>query len=198
MRKEPSQDKEANVRTFICIDIPAEIKLRMEKLQATLRSAGGQVSWTRPNNIHLTLKFLGNVPAARVAAVCSGVRTACQGIGSFKVTVSGAGCFPSPRSPRVLWVGLAKAPELVSLYESVEDAMSSLGFDRETRTFSPHLTIGRLRSRENAQRLGELITSIGFESETFEAREVIVMRSSLKPTGAIYTPLDVIPLGTHL
>jgi RNA 2',3'-cyclic 3'-phosphodiesterase len=194
--REPDKDTESLVRTFICIDIPASIKTRMEDLQVKLRRAGGQVSWVRPSNIHLTIKFLGNVAAARLAAVCEGVTRATHTISHFQLGVSGAGAFPSARSPRVLWVGLAEtAPDLQLLYENVEDEMFRLGFPRESRPFSPHLTIGRLKSRENAQRLGEMITAIGFESEGFDAREVIVMRSSLRPTGAIYTPIEIIRIG---
>jgi RNA 2',3'-cyclic 3'-phosphodiesterase len=191
----PSQEKEPTIRTFICIDIPGNIKLQMEALQTKLRAAGGQVSWVKPANVHLTLKFLGNVAEHRIVQVCSAVRRAARVTGPFAIEVGGAGGFPSSRAPRVLWVGLAKSPpELLALYKSVEDELYSLGFDRETRGFSPHLTIGRLRSQQNARQLGDLITAMGFEPETFEAPEVIVMRSNLKPTGAIYTPIDVVPL----
>jgi len=195
MNPRPSQEKEPTTRTFICIDIPSNIRLRIEGLQTKLGAAGGQVSWVKPANVHLTLKFLGNVAEHRIVEVCSAVRRAARVTGPFAIEVGGAGGFPSSRAPRVLWVGLVKSPpELLALYKSLEDELFSLGFKREARGFSPHLTIGRLRSTQNARQLGDLVTATGFEAETFEAREVIVMRSNLKPTGAIYTPIQIIPL----
>ncbi|HEY6333307.1 MAG TPA: RNA 2',3'-cyclic phosphodiesterase [Blastocatellia bacterium] len=194
--KESDKERDDSVRTFICIDIPGSIKARIEELQGKLRQVGGQVSWVKSSNIHLTIKFLGNVPTSQVAAVCEGVRRAAGSVNPFRVEVSGSGGFPSSRSPSVLWVGLAEsAPELQRLYENVEYEMFRLKFPRESRPFSPHLTIGRLRTRENAQRLGEMITAVGFDPEGFDAREVIVMRSNLKPTGAIYTPIETLPIG---
>lgn len=189
------KENEPHLRVFICIDIPESIKTRLASLQSCLKSTGGEVSWVKPANIHLTLKFLGNVAQSRIAAVCDAVRQAAEVSGPFELEVGGAGGFPSSRAPRVLWVGLTDLPpDLVRLYNAVEDRMFKLGFEREGRKFSPHLTIGRLRSQQNARQLGERITASGFEPEQFSATEVIVMRSNLKPTGAVYTPLEIIPL----
>src|SRR5688572_8130706 len=138
------------IRTFICIEIPESIKERIGQLQEALRPIKAQVSWTKPSNIHLTLKFLGGVPASRVEGVRKAVERAASGISPFEVEVSGTGCFPSPRSPRVLWVGLSQLPEaLKQLSAKLEDELERLGFAREKRKFSPHLTIGRLRAPNN-------------------------------------------------
>jgi 2'-5' RNA ligase len=183
------------VRTFICLEIPALIKERISRLQDTLRQIEAQISWTRPENIHLTLKFLGNIEASRIDRVGKALKIAANGIPSFEVTVSGAGCFPSARSPRVLWVGSSNTPEpLQRLYSNIEDELSRVGFDREKRKFSPHLTIGRVRTPHNSARVAESLIAAGFESEPFTAREVILMRSDLNPSGSIYTPQNVIPL----
>lgn len=183
------------VRTFICIEIPESIKARIDKLQQTLRQTEAVVSWTKPANIHLTLKFLGGVKASRINSTTKALSRATNGIGPFEVQVGGAGCFPSPRSPRVLWVGISNVPEqLRQLYSNMEDELTREGFPREKRKFSPHLTIGRIREPRNSARLAEVLIAGGFESEAFLAKEVILMRSDLKPTGSIYTPQAVIRL----
>lgn len=183
------------VRTFICIEIPDSIKQRIERLQEDLRPIKAQVSWTKPANIHLTLKFLGNVEAPRIDRVHKAVERAAAGIGPFDVEVEGAGCFPSARNPRVLWIGLSRIPEaLKQLSARIEDELAREAFPAEKRKFSPHLTIGRVREPRNAGIVAEALIASGFASEAFEATEVIVMRSDLKPTGSIYTPQAVVKL----
>ena len=196
-KKHPARDKEPTdvIRTFICIEIPQSIKERIHTLQEILRQIDAQISWTKPSNIHLTLKFLGGVEAARIERVKKALERAASGIGPFEVEVSGSGCFPSARNPRVLWVGFSNVPErLQQLYSNLEDELAREGLEREKRKFSPHLTIGRIRTPHNAARVAEALTAAGFESETFTATEVILMRSDLKPTGSIYTPQAVLGL----
>ncbi|HEY7911998.1 MAG TPA: RNA 2',3'-cyclic phosphodiesterase [Blastocatellia bacterium] len=177
------------VRTFICIEIPETIKQRIERLQATIKTAGAQVSWTKPSNIHLTLKFLGDVAASRIKEVEAAVRLAAGQVTEFEIEVGGAGCFPNTRNPRVLWVGLIALPEALSrLQRLMEDELEAKGFPRDSKRFSPHLTIGRVRSPERAREAVERLIAEGFEAERFVAHEVIVMRSDLKPTGSVYTP----------
>ena len=194
-RNEASREhRRANIiRTFICIEIPASIKERIDRLQNTLREIEAQVSWTKASNIHLTLKFLGDVETARINRVLKAVERASTGISPFEVEVSGAGCFPSPRSPRVLWVGIPVVPEaLKHLYANIERELAREGFPREKRAFSPHLTIGRIRTSHNSALVADALIATGFTPETFDATEVIVMRSDLKPTGSIYTHQGVI------
>jgi RNA 2',3'-cyclic 3'-phosphodiesterase len=189
-------EKKDTVRTFICIEIPDSISERIGNLQTQLKAIDAQVSWTRPSNIHLTLKFLGAVEATRIQNVARAVQRAVAGINEFEIEVGGAGCFPSPRNPRVLWIGFSEVPDaLRQLYSNLEDELDREGFAREKRRFSPHLTIARLRGPKNATQLAELLIESGFTAERFTASEVIVMRSDLKPTGSIYTPRAVIKLG---
>jgi 2'-5' RNA ligase len=184
-----------SVRTFICIEIPETIKRRIDRLQATIKSVGAQVSWTKPSSIHLTLKFLGDVAASRIKDVEAAVRLAALRVAEFEIEVGGAGCFPNSRNPRVLWVGLTAVPEaLRRLQLSIEAELEAGGFPREPKRFSPHLTIGRVRSPEHAREAAERLIAEGFEAERFLAREVIVMRSDLKPTGSLYTPQAIIEL----
>lgn len=183
------------VRTFISIDLPESIKSRLDGLQKMLREIEAQVSWTKPSNIHLTLKFLGNVEASRIENISKAVGVAARGIRPFEIEISGSGCFPSPRKPRVLWVGFSNMPEpLKHLHSNIENELARVGFPPETRSFSPHLTIGRIRMPHNSTRVAEALISQGFEAEGFTAREVNVMRSDLRPTGSIYTVQGVIHL----
>jgi 2'-5' RNA ligase len=183
------------IRTFIAVEIPESIKSRIERLQEPLRQIEAKVSWTKPSNIHLTLKFLGGVEASRIERVSRAVERAAGGIAPFEVEIGGTGCFPSPQSPRVLWVGLPDVPEaLRQLYANLESELEREGFPPEKRRFSPHLTIGRLRAQHNASAVAEALIASGFEPETFKATEVVVMRSDLKPTGSIYTRQAIIKL----
>jgi len=193
--KPPAAEGKELIRTFVCIEIPDSIKQKMEDLENRLRRIDAQVSWVKPSNVHLTLKFLGGVAADMIEAVSAAVKRSARATTTFELEVQGTGCFPSPRSPRVFWVGLGSLPEaLVQLYTSLEQELARLGFEREKRRFAPHLTIGRLRTPRNGAELAQKLIDIGFESEKFVAREVVVMRSQLKPTGSIYTPLSSSPL----
>ena len=190
-----SEAKKDTIRTFVCIEIPDSIRARIGRLQTTLEDFDCQVSWTKPTNIHLTLKFLGAVEPSRIPRVCNAVERAATGIERFEIEVRGTGCFPSPRSPRVLWIGIPELPEpLKRLCDHLEDELALEGFDRENRKFSPHLTIGRLRTPKNAMQLAEGLLASDFKPETFKATEVIVMRSDLRPAGSIYIPQGVIEL----
>lgn len=180
------------IRTFVCIEIPDSIKERISRLQETLRNTTAQISWTRSSNIHLTLKFLGGVKASRIERAGKALELAASGIGPFEVEIGGTGCFPSSRNPRVLWVGVPNVPEeLRRLHANIEDELARVGFEREKRKFSPHLTIGRVRSPLNSAGVVDTLLATGFVSETFLATELILMRSDLRPTGSIYTPQSI-------
>jgi 2'-5' RNA ligase len=188
--------KKDSIRTFVCIEVPRPIKERIESLQRSLKKNEAQVSWVKPANIHLTIKFLGDVSASRIEAVRHGVERAAASVSEFEIEAGSAGCFPSPRSPRVLWVGLGSLPEsLKRLHANIEDELAREGFPREQKRFSPHLTIGRVRSPHNATLVAEDLIATGFEPEAFRATEVIVMRSLMNPSGSVYTPQAIIKLG---
>ena len=196
-KKQDERSRKAGdaIRTFICFEIPDSIKSRINKLQETLRKIDAQVSWSKPSNIHLTVKFLGNVESSRIERVSKALERSASGISPFEIEIGGVGCFPSPRSPRVLWVGVSTIPDqLRQLHANIDEQLEREGFERETRKFSPHLTLGRIRAPHNSAKVAEALITTGFAAEAFIANDLILMRSDLKPAGSIYTPQTVIPL----
>jgi len=134
------------IRTFIAIEIPEEIRARLAALQEEWKKERAQVTWVKPDNIHLTLKFLGDVPEEKMESVQQGVRRATEGLTPFTVAVKTVGTFPSWKRPRVLWVGIEETTGKVSALASrIEDEMTKLGFEKEDRPFSAHLTLGRVK-----------------------------------------------------
>ncbi len=189
------------IRTFVAIELDKSIKDGLADLQDQLKAKApkGAVRWVRPEGIHLTLKFLGNVPVERIEGVIKALEEACQGFSPFSLSVGGLGCFPNLKRPRVIWVGVEEPTgELAALQAAIEKALVKLGFQPEERKFQPHLTLGRLKrqaSRGQPQRLGELIESMTIgEIGEMEARIVSLMKSELKPTGAVYTRLAAVKL----
>jgi 2'-5' RNA ligase len=184
------------IRTFVCIEIPEAVKERIAELQRELKQIEAQVSWVKPANIHLTVKFLGPVAPSRIAGIRQAVERAVRSCSPFEVEVAGTGCFPSPRNPKVLWVGLSHVPnQLLQLQQSVEDELARAGFPRESKRFSPHLTIGRVRSPRGASAVAERLIASAFDPLAFSATQVIVMRSDLNPSGSVYTHQALIQLG---
>lgn len=189
------------VRAFIAIELDETINVALTDLQEQLKAEApqGSVRWARPEGIHLTLKFLGNVPANRMEEVKLALTQACAGFPSLSFSVGGLGCFPHTRRPRVVWVGVQEeSGTLARLQKAIEDGMEKLGFAPEGRRFHAHLTLGRTQRRASAgdvRRLGQLVeeTNIG-ELGRMEARVVSLMRSDLRPTGAVYTQLAAVEL----
>ncbi len=196
IKKQAGESRDEPIRTFICIEIPEAVKQRIADLQRELKQIDAQVSWVKPDNIHLTLKFLGPVAPSRIAGMRQAVERAASSCSPFEVEVARTGCFPSPRSPRVLWVGLSHVPDqLQQLHQAMEDELARAGFARESKLFSPHLTIGRVRSPRGAPGVADRLIASGFHGQTFSATEVIVMRSDLNPSGSVYTHQALMPLG---
>lgn len=182
------------VRTFICLQLPEFTRDRLASTQQRLRESGAQVSWVKPHNIHLTLKFLGSVPAERLREVVRAVQRAAVPAQPIPLELTVLGCFPNERAPRVVWAGLKQVPEeLRILQQRVERELVAIGFAAESRPFAPHFTMGRVRSGRNVRKLVAAMQAERLEPLRFEAAEVVVMASRLHASGALYTPVSRIP-----
>jgi 2'-5' RNA ligase len=189
------------LRTFIAIELDADLRAGLERVQSGLREriAPRSVRWVRPDGIHLTLKFLGDTPLEVVEQVKQALDQAAVAATPFVVTVGGLGCFPNARRPRVLWAGLQEPTgTLARLQAAVEEHVAPLGFPTERRTFHPHLTLGRVQryaSKSEVQEIGQAISS-SLEGKIGEMKVtgVSYIKSDLQPSGAVYTTLHEAPL----
>jgi len=189
------------IRSFIAIELPEEASEGLARLKKELeRDEHKFVKWVDPRGIHLTLKFLGNIPSKRVAEITEAIAEAAQGISPFHLEISGLGAFPSLRQARVFWVGIGgEMDKLSRLQQNIDSALAALGFAKEERSFVPHLTLARIRQEASAlerRRFGELVGSTSFEDKYHVKVEAInLVRSQLTPAGAIYTCLSAVGLG---
>ncbi|MFH2219387.1 MAG: RNA 2',3'-cyclic phosphodiesterase [Pseudomonadota bacterium] len=179
------------IRTFVAIELPDHVVASIRKVQEGLRSYGFNVKWVRPENIHLTLKFLGDIGTADTKKVGDAIAVSMKEHAPVSLTAKGIGVFPGIKNPRVIWVGITgRQNELLALQNRLENELAGIGFPREKRPFNGHLTLGRVKQKIDPRRLVEAIEEFGgFESEPFAAGEVVLFKSDLKPTGAVYTKL---------
>ncbi|MCU0873213.1 MAG: RNA 2',3'-cyclic phosphodiesterase [Pirellulaceae bacterium] len=186
------------IRTFIAVELSAAVRAEAVRLVELLRPAGGDAKWVEPQNMHLTLKFLGDVREEAIADVCRVVTKAAVDFPPFDIKLSGAGAFPDLRRPRTLWIGVTQGQqELVRLQTAIERALAKRGFPKENRDFFPHLTIGRIR--ESGPQMGELGQLIhihaDFAAGGSTVREVVVFASHLSSSGPAYEALARAALG---
>lgn len=183
------------MRTFIALEISAEMKEMLGRIESHLRYAGADVKWVRPEIVHLTLKFLGEINEKKAAEVKAALDAVAKSLRQFDITLKDLGAFPKIEQPRVIWVGLDRgAAESIALAAAVDEALSKLGFAREERPFSPHITIGRVRSPLNKDKLREKIASAGPDFQlcavpAHRVSAVILFQSTLTPHGPIYTKI---------
>ena len=186
----------SQIRSFIAIELSPLIKVKIEEIQNNLKSLTSDVRWVRPEGIHLTLKFLGNIEEERIPEVSDIIRKCSTDTTSFTLSVRSLGAFPNEKNPKVIWAGAEDdSGTLAKLQQALENILSSIGFKVEKRAFSPHLTLGRLKSPKGKGRLTQGLEDYKhFEFGTFEAKEVCLFKSELKPGGAIYTKLKTFSL----
>lgn len=188
-------------RLFIAIEIPAAVLDELMAIQNRLKeeAPSGTVKWVRPQGIHLTLKFLGDVPVTKRDTLENALGSAVKTHSPFTLAATGLGCFPNLKRPRVVWVGVAQQlVELGALRDAVEEHIAPLGYPTEDRPFNPHLTLGRIKRearRDAIQQVTRLVEATTVDARyTWEVDAVHLIRSELKPTGAVYTQLYQAPL----
>lgn len=200
------------IRTFIAIELPEDVRRRLDEVERDLQARIGKASprgeankavrWVPAGNMHLTLKFLGEVSTANVQSLASMLRSETTRHARFSFTIGGLGAFPNLRRPRVIWVGANAPAELGSLQRSIEAETRRLGYPAEERPFSPHLTLGRISQNARPDDVSIVAQSLG-EMKVGELGRVVVdrlhlFRSDLHPSGSVYTSLHSFPLAEEI
>ena len=188
------------MRVFLAIEIPENVKDRLVEVQERLRPRLAGVRWERREKLHLTLVFLGEIAEARLEELKETVKECLKGARGFDLSLKGVGFFPSPRRPRVVWIGIEEEFKIGELAERLEKALEEAGFEFDKKPFHPHVTIGRVDLRRTPGReggravgLAEKLGSVGgflLKGVEFEVDSVVIMRSELRPTGSVYTVLS--------
>ena len=184
------------MRLFVALNLPKKERDRIHRAARPLRDQSMPVRWVVPDNYHLTLKFLGEVRTDRIDPIDRTLARVAAGCPHFSADLGGFGAFPSIRGPRVLWLGVEPSPALRCLKQDVEWGLSDLGFERETRAFHPHLTLGRVDSENEAgafRGLDALVAELAYNGSV-EVRSVELMRSQTVKGGSQYSVVSSHPL----
>jgi 2'-5' RNA ligase len=183
------------IRLFIALPISNEIRKRCEALEEIGRQKASSIRWVNPEQIHLTLFFLGWTDPALQPKIEAQIREAARESAPFSVQVTGLGVFPKPSSPKVFWVGLSSEPTLLALQQNLSDRMGTLGFSVETRPYRPHLTLGRIKGAVPEAFTRWVVEGSGLQIGHCDMETVTLMESRMRPEGSIYTPLFTTTLG---
>jgi 2'-5' RNA ligase len=184
-------------RIFIAIDISEQAREKLTGFTGGLKRdlAKIRVGWEKPEKIHLTLKFLGDIDEDQLSGVKEAAMKAAAGLEPFPVTIENTGCFPSPGKARILWLGVTdQTGNLRKLKEALEEKIAALGFEKETRPFAPHLTIARLREPQRSRELAEAWLQKQFEPVSFEVSAIVIYESKLLPAGSVYSVIETFNL----
>lgn len=161
-----------------------------------LRGQLNDVRWTRPDRLHLTLKFIGEIDNRLLPQLCTSVRDACLGVAPFRLGIAGLGAFPKDKAPRVLWAGISEgAEQLRELAERLEMHLAELGIPRESRLYTPHLTLGRFGRGASKESAGAILGSFAERVQAHTEIDQVVLMSSLREQGeTVYEPIDTVEL----
>jgi len=179
------------LRSFLAIELPSTILHRIGDVQKDLKASKADVRWVSPQNIHLTLKFFGNIEEQKIESIIKAIEEPARTTSPISVLVQGMGAFPGFKNPRVIWAGFNDGKEgLISFQKRLDEALQKIGFQPEGRTFHPHLTLGRLRSNRGKEELIRVMERYREEVfGSFQVETVVLFKSDLTPHGPIYTRL---------
>jgi len=180
-----------SIRAFIALELPPAAVSLLQEVQQELKRLKIRARWVRPENIHLTLKFLGDINPDDVGKISDAMTSAAADTSPVTLSVRGIGVFPGIKRPRVIWIGLGgNIQELLALQGRLETGLDTLGFPREKRAFKAHLTLGRIKQAVNPDVIRQLMGQYaGLDSDEFTCDQVILFKSDLKPSGAEYSKL---------
>jgi len=175
------------MRLFIAVDIKEEVKNKIARIRSALKKNCDCVKWVSSENLHLTLKFLGEVHNSRKDLISEKLRQAVIGIKRFEIDFEKIGVFPSEAAPRILWLGIGEGKiELENLAQKIENLFTEIDFKREKRPFSAHFTLGRFKSPQNNKKLFDIVKKITIEKISDVVEDVYLIKSTLSPRGPIY------------
>lgn len=182
------------LRTFIALPVPDSVENVQKKLKSTISEDSGKINWVHPTNLHLTLQFLGATPPDAVSEINESLEMIAGQHSVFAADISGTGCFPKPKRPRVLWIGVnGETKPLVDLGNAVRTLMTELGFPPDEKDFSPHITIGRIKYPRKITPNVDAFLSENYKPIPWNSKYFHLMHSELFPNGPVYTIL-----GTHI
>lgn len=182
----------SGIRSFISIEIPRPIREQMVLVPESLKSIRGKLSWSNTNNLHITLKFLGDCTRRRLESISKGLAEIAASHTRFDLSFDGVGVFPGHSAPRIVWLGIRDGREqLVKLAKDVADSMEGIGFKKEPRPFRPHITLARIKYLSSRDALKDAIENMPeVNVSPMMAKYIFLMRSQLNPKGAIYTVIE--------
>jgi len=186
-------EKDKKTRCFIALELSKEAKEELARIIDFLKDSGSDVKWVSPAGVHLTLKFLGYTDEEKIGRIALSLKEIAAGQKPFDVLLNAIGVFPGWSAARVLWVGVGEGADKVkTLAGEVASRMQKEGFEEETRPFSAHLTLGRIRSGKNKDRLKALAEKVDVRPASSHIERIILFKSDLTPQGAVYTPLEIV------
>lgn len=178
------------MRLFIAVELPPDVRKKLASLQKDLQKTGADAKWVEPENIHLTVKFLGNVEPDKAGKIGSLLEKLFGRQPAFEAALDEIGCFPSLGAPRVVWAGLTDADKLLGrIAQKTEEELAKMGFEKENRPFTAHSTLARIRSARNRTALASEILDINkdFKKKTFLIDNITLFESHLSPKGPAYS-----------
>ena len=188
-----------NIRAFIAFKLPDRISESIREIQKELKNRGIKIKWVKPENIHLTMKFLGDIACDRVDSIETAIKASAEGLHPISLFARSIGVFPDLNRPRVVWIGIdGEIAILKGFQEKLDANLVQIGFQAEKRSYKGHLTIGRVQKIPDHEILKTAVRDFfDYETEPFQADEVILFQSDLKPEGAVYTCLKNIRFSDH-
>ncbi|MEJ2543430.1 MAG: RNA 2',3'-cyclic phosphodiesterase [Calditrichaceae bacterium] len=184
------------IRSFVAIELPDEIKSQIESYISELRKFAPKLKWVRKNSLHITLKFLGNQTPQKVENVIDTLLPLRDHCEPFEIQTKNIGAFPNQNRPRVIWLGIEAHPRelFFQAHGWIEEKMHDIGFEKEQRKFSPHLTLARIKFPTDLRELWNFVEEHSFPVQSISVKEIVLMRSILKPSGAEYRQIQKYPL----
>lgn len=184
------------IRVFICFELSKEVTNSLRDLIHYLKTFGRGVRWVRHDGVHLTLKFIGEIELSQLDEIAAAIEKVIKNYRPFKIKLSGKGAFPNLKRPKVFWIGISEVENTIrQIQEDIETALEKIGYPREERGFSPHLTLGRVKFQDpTVNKISLELERMKVDEIEFTVNEVVIMQSDLQPNGALYSPVRKIKI----